>query len=89
MRIGTVIAIYFLIWWVVLFAVWPWGVRNQQEAGEVVPGTDPGAPAIHRLWSKALWTTVISAIIFAISWLAYSAGLLNVERLTKLMGFPF
>jgi predicted secreted protein len=38
---------------------------------------------------KLIWTTVISAIIFALSWLAYSAGLFNIERLSRLMGFPF
>ena len=52
MQVGTVIAIYFIIWWVVLFAVLPWGVRSQQESGEVTPGTDPGAPAVHRVWRK-------------------------------------
>ncbi len=31
MGIATGIAIYFLIWWVVLFAVLPWGVRAQGE----------------------------------------------------------
>ena len=44
MSVSTVIAIYFLIWWLTLFAVLPWGVRNQEESGEVTPGTDPGAP---------------------------------------------
>ena len=57
MASATVIAIYFIIWWVVLFAVLPWGVRSQEESGEVAPGTDPGAPAAHRVWSKLLWTT--------------------------------
>jgi GTP-binding protein Era len=46
-------AIFFLIWWVVLFAVLPWGVRSQHEGGEVVPGTDPGAPAIPKLRLEA------------------------------------
>ena len=31
MAIATAIAIYFLIWWIVLFAVLPWGVRAQGE----------------------------------------------------------
>ena len=31
MAVATAIAIYFLIWWVVLFAVLPWGVRAQGE----------------------------------------------------------
>ena len=54
----TAIAIYFIIWWIVLFIVLPWGVRSQQESGEVAPGTDPGAPARSRIWRKLLWTTV-------------------------------
>ena len=45
MSLTTAIAIYFIIWWVVLFAVLPWGVRSQEESGAVAPGTDPGAPA--------------------------------------------
>ena len=49
MRVGTVIAIYFLVWWLVLFAVLPFGVRSQHEGGDIPPGTDPGAPAIHRV----------------------------------------
>ena len=89
MSLATAIAIYFIIWWTVLFAVLPWGVRSQQESGAVAPGTDPGAPVETGLRRKLIWTTVISAVIFAVSWLAYSAGLLNVERLSKLMGFPF
>ena len=33
MQIATSIAIYFLIWWIVLFAVLPWGVRSQGQEG--------------------------------------------------------
>ena len=29
MNVATGIAIYFIIWWVVLFAVLPWGVRSR------------------------------------------------------------
>ena len=31
---------------------------------------------------------MISAVVFAIAMLAYNAGYLNVERLSKLMGIP-
>ena len=84
--IGTIIAIYFLIWWLVLFAVLPWGVRNQEEAGEVAPGTDPGAPAIHRVWSKLGWTTLVASVIFAILYVIYTRGLIPVELLMKISG---
>ena len=38
------IAIYVLLWWVVLFAVLPLGVRTQGEDGVTVPGTPESAP---------------------------------------------
>ena len=87
--ISTAFAIYFVMWWVILFLTLPFGVRSQHEDGEGAPGTDPGAPIAPGLGRKLIWTTVISAVIFAISWWAYSAGLLNVERLSRLMGFPY
>lgn len=58
-------AIFFTIWFIVLFAVLPFGVRSQHEAGDIAAGTDPGAPVAPRLLAKALWTTLISALLFA------------------------
>jgi predicted secreted protein len=60
------IALFLTIWFVVLFAVLPFGVRSQREAGDFVPGTDPGAPVAPRLWTKVLWTTVVAAVVFAL-----------------------
>ncbi|MDB5641184.1 MAG: uncharacterized protein JWN07_501 [Hyphomicrobiales bacterium] len=62
------IAIYFTIWWIVLFAILPWGVRSQHETGDVVAGTDPGAPVAPRLLIKAVATTIVAAILFAGLW---------------------
>ena len=42
----TMLAIYFVAWWVVLFTTLPFGVRSQAEDGTVTPGTDPGAPVV-------------------------------------------
>jgi predicted secreted protein len=86
MGIGTVIAIYFIIWWVVLFAVLPWGVRSQQESGEVAPGTDPGAPAVHRVWMKLVWTTVIAGVVFGILTAVYKSGLIPYDFLMRISG---
>ena len=58
------IAIYFTMWWIVLFAVLPFGVKSQDESGQVVKGTDPGAPVATGLAKKAAWTTLISAALF-------------------------
>ena len=62
MALTTILAIYFIIWWVVLFMVLPWGVHSQGESGEVTPGTDPGAPAVHTVWRKLMWTTLIASV---------------------------
>jgi predicted secreted protein len=86
--ISTAFAIYFVLWWVVLFAVLPFGVRSQIENGEEISGTDPGAPSVPRMARKLLWTTIISAVIFAAGMAAFKAGYLNVERLTRMMGIP-
>jgi predicted secreted protein len=86
--ISTGFAIYFVMWWIVLFLTLPFGVRSQHEDGEGSPGTDPGAPVASQMGRKLIWTTVISAILFALSVLAYNEGLLSVERLSKLMGIP-
>jgi predicted secreted protein len=84
--ISTAFAIYFVIWWIALFLTLPFGVRSQHEDGEGAPGTDPGAPVATGMGRKLIWTTIISAIIFGVAWVAYGAGLLNVERLSRLMG---
>ena len=61
------IAVYFTTWWTVLFAILPFGVKSQHEAGagDLPPGADAGAPVAPMLLRKALWTTAVSAVIFA------------------------
>ena len=65
LSVPLAIAIFLTIWFTVLFAVLPFDVRSQEEAGELVPGTDPGAPVAPHLLAKALWTTGISLVIFS------------------------
>lgn len=60
------IALFLTIWFVVLFAVLPFGVRSQHESGDFVTGTDPGAPVAPKLLNKILWTTAIAVIIFGL-----------------------
>ena len=87
--ISTAFAIYFVIWWITLFLTLPFGIRSQHEDGVGAAGTDPGAPIASRMGRRLLWTTVLSAVIFTLAMLAYNAGYLSIERLSKLMGMPF
>jgi predicted secreted protein len=87
MPITTAVAIFFLIWWLVLFAVLPWGVHSQQEeGGDVIPGTDPGAPAIPDLRRKLVWTTLVSAVVFAVCYVVYIERLVTLEGLLAPFG---
>ena len=84
---STAAAIYFIIWWIVLFAVLPFGVRNANEAGEAVgAGHDPGAPAAPALKAKLLWTTIVASIVFAICWAIYVYRLVTLDDLATLWG---
>jgi len=75
MGIGTAIAVYLVIWWVVLFAVLPWGVRvpEHQEGA----GMAESAPIRPRLWLKALVTTVIAALLWLVVWYVASSEMIS------------
>ena len=64
-------AVFVIIWWVLLFAILPFGVRSQHEAESMVPGTDPGAPIRHRLGLKLIVNTVIAIILWGVANWAY------------------
>ena len=89
MSVSTAIAIYFLIWWITLFAVLPFGVHRQDEAGDIVAGTDPGAPALPRLGMKLLWTTLVASAIFGLCYLIYVNNLLPLDTLARWLGLGF
>jgi predicted secreted protein len=86
MPVGTGVAIFFLIWWVVLFAVLPWGVHRQDEEGRVAPGTDPGAPALPDLRRKLVWTTLVSLVVYAGCYVVYAERLVTLEGLLSQFG---
>jgi len=86
--VATALAIYYVIWWVVLFAVLPFGVRSQEENGSIVPGSDPGAPALAKLGRKLIWTTVAATVVFGICYVIYVYRLVTIDQLATLFGFP-
>ena len=81
MPFGSIVAIFFVVWWVVLFAVLPWGVRSQHEKGEMLLGTDPGAPANPRLLRKAIITTLVAMIVTFFIWLMFGHYNIGVREI--------
>ena len=81
MSLTFAIAIYLIIWWTVLFAVLPIGVRTQGEDGDVVPGTPESAPTAPRLLRVVLLTTLISPLLFAGAWALVHYGFVDLREL--------
>lgn len=70
MSLSLGIALYLMIWWMTLFAVLPFGVKTQGEAGEVVEGTPASAPIAPRLLRVAIVNTLVASVVFAFVWTA-------------------
>jgi predicted secreted protein len=81
MSLVSGLAIYFILWWLCLFVVLPFGVKGQHETGAVEGGTDPGAPAQPLLFWKVVATTLLSALIFAGVYLYFGVYELTLQDL--------
>lgn len=62
----TGLVVFLITWWIVIFMVLPLGVRSQHESGEVVAGSEPGAPSIPDLKRKAWITTVVACLVWLV-----------------------
>jgi predicted secreted protein len=90
MRIVTLVAIYFLLWWMVLFAVLPWGATSAHESGgEVEPGHAPSAPLKPMMLRKLAATTVIAAAIMATGAWIVRSGAMSLDSFPFLPSPPF
>lgn len=89
MSLTVFFLVFVVVWWVVIFAILPIGVKSVGESGESQPhGVDEGAPARPQLLKKILLTTVISAVLSAgitlawpsiDAWLSKEAGMAGDE----------
>lgn len=75
-------AVFFVMWWIVLMAILPWGVKTAQEAGEQgIAGQATSAPQNPMLLKKALWTTVVTAVLFSLFWAVMNSGVITLDDL--------
>jgi predicted secreted protein len=73
------IVIFIISWWLSFFVVLPIGVKGQfEDGGEVIEGTEEGAPKKAMVKKKMLWATygavgcTILAHFFIVPWIANS-----------------
>ncbi|MDR3509811.1 MAG: DUF1467 family protein [Caulobacteraceae bacterium] len=71
MSLSLSIPVFLTIWWLVFLSILPLGVVSHAEAGiDRGDGGDPAAPVDPKLKRKFLTTTWVSAVLFAVIWLA-------------------
>lgn len=79
MSITSAIVLFAVIWFMTFLTVIPIRIQTQGDLGEVVPGTQAGAPHHHHLKKKAWITTGVSAVIWAILFWIITSGMITVR----------
>jgi predicted secreted protein len=66
MTVTAALVLFAVVWFMVFFIVLPLRLTTQGDSGTVVPGTPPGAPSQEIVRRKAVLTTVVAVVVWAI-----------------------
>lgn len=81
MGVTSALVLFAVIWFMTFLIVIPIRLETQGDLGDVVPGTHAGSPENHHLKKKALITTGISAVLWAIIAGIIFSGMISVRDL--------
>lgn len=77
MNWATGLMVYLVIWWTILFAVLPLGVKRVENPGM---GQDHGAPERPQLLKKAIVTSLVAAVLWLIFFVIHQSDLFNFRH---------
>ncbi len=77
---ATGLMVYVVIWWTVLFAVLPLGVRRAENPGK---GEERGAPERPDLVRKAIITSVVAAVLWLAFYFLHRADVFSFRRMVE------
>lgn len=80
MQITSILVVYAVLWFLVLFLVLPFRMVSQGEAGEVLKGTTASAPANPQMRRKFVITSLIAFALWVPVILGISYGFLSVDN---------
>jgi len=81
-KLGSILAIYFLFWVASAFLLLPFGVRTDEEMGtEKVPGQADSAPHRFDVRTHALRATVLATLLFGLYYANWYFGWVRVSDL--------
>ena len=74
---ATGLMVYLVIWWTILFAVLPLGVRRAENPGL---GQDQGAPERPQLLRKAIITSLVAAVLWLGFYFLHQSDFFDLRR---------
>ena len=77
---ATGIMVYLVIWWTILFAVLPLGVRRVENPGK---GEERGAPERPQLARKAIITSIVAAVLWIGFYFLHRADVFSFRRMVE------
>jgi len=81
MAITSALVLFAVIWFMTFFIAIPIRLKTQGDLGKVEPGTHAGAPEHHNLKKKAVITTIVAVILWAIITTIILSGWITVRDL--------
>jgi predicted secreted protein len=82
MSISSAIVLYCVIWAILFYMINPLWQTSQSEDGEVTPGTPASAPVDAMVRKKAIITTVIATVLFALAYSTIEFGWITLDDVT-------
>jgi len=77
---ATGIMVYLVVWWTVLFAVLPLGVRRVENPGR---GEERGAPEKPDLKRKIIITSIVAAVVWVAFYFLHESDILSFRRMVE------
>lgn len=87
MSITSAIVLFAVLWFLCMLLVLPFGVRSQEEAGDVTPGTPSGAPEKPMIGKKMRWATIGAAIGWLVVYGVIEGRVITQEDIRMLQPF--
>lgn len=88
MAITSGLVLYAVIWFLSFLVIIPIRLETQGDVGKVVPGTHASAPENHYLKQKAIITTVVAAVLWAIIAGIIVSGVISINDIDWLDVYP-
>ena len=88
MAITSGLVLYAVLWFLSFLVIIPIRLETQGDKGNVVPGTHSSAPETHYLKQKAIITTGVAAVLWAVIAGIILSGVISINDFDWMDAYP-